>query len=89
MSAKPTFVDIIRRWPTMADLADDLDLPYERVKMWRVRNSIRAKYWPAIVDAAARRGYVDITTEVLTMAAAGHDDDTDSHGSSRFVQRAA
>lgn len=64
-----TFAQIIECWENKAVLADDLDMPYERVAQWYKRNSIRPKYWQAIVDAAARRGYACVTMEALTAAA--------------------
>lgn len=64
-----TFAEIIECWENRAVLAADLDMPYERVAQWYKRNSIRPKYWAAIVTAAQSRGYGRVTMEALTAAA--------------------
>lgn len=63
-----TFQSIISKWPSCAELARDIDQPYERVRMWSYRKSIPAKYWASIVEAAKKRGY-DIDQSALVSAA--------------------
>lgn len=74
-----TFSEVIDRWPSMTAFAKDIGVPYRRVRSWRQRSSIRATYFQAIVDAAASRGYTDITAAVLLDAAARRGMVTDDH----------
>ena len=64
-----TFAAIIELWPTIAEFAVDVGVPYERAKMWRARNSIRAEHFEAIIKAAKARGFHGVTAETLTEAA--------------------
>lgn len=43
-------------WPTTADLASDLGVPYTTAASWRARGSIPAKHDMDLVAAAAARG---------------------------------
>lgn len=56
-------------WPTVADLAADLDFKYVTVAAWKQRNFIQPMYWPAIISAAQKRGIEGVTYETLTHAA--------------------
>lgn len=58
---------IHRIWPTMAELAADLGLPYQTVASWKARGRIPAHYDGEIIEAAKRRGEV-ITFEQLAAA---------------------
>ncbi len=51
------FDELIRRWGTMADFANETKQPYERVKRWRALNNIKPKYWPSVKAAAWARGW--------------------------------
>jgi hypothetical protein len=62
--------NILRIWPTMADLAADLGIPYQTVAAWKNRGRIPATYDVQIVDAAKARG-VPLTFEALAVARAG------------------
>lgn len=57
--------DVIGAWPTVAELARDLGVPYQTVAAWKQRDSIRPEYWHDIVRAAQRRGHPEITAELL------------------------
>jgi hypothetical protein len=57
--------DILKAWPSLAEFARDLGVPYQTAAAWKVRESIARKYWLAIVDAAQRRGHFEITTDLL------------------------
>ncbi len=56
---------IIAQWPSTADLGRDLGLPYSTVAAWKQRGSIPVAYWQRLVHAAQRRGYRDITGDLL------------------------
>lgn len=43
-------------WPTTADLATDLGVPYTTAASWRVRGNIPAKHDLDLIAAAAARG---------------------------------
>lgn len=60
-----TVANVIAAWPSMAELARDLDVPYTTVAAWKQRGLIRSEYWYDIVQAARRRGHPEITAELL------------------------
>jgi hypothetical protein len=61
--------DIISRWPSAEVFADDLGLKWRsHGRVMRLRNSIPETYWQAVAEAAKRRGYADITSEVIAKA---------------------
>lgn len=68
-SPPATFRDTLRLWPTFADAASDLSIPYERVAQWAKRDSVPAEYWPALVNAARTRGF-PVDLELLAALAA-------------------
>ncbi len=47
---------IFTLWPTTADLASDLGVPYTTAASWRARGNIPAKHDMDLVAAAAARG---------------------------------
>lgn len=65
-----TFTDVINRWETVADFAADLCIPYQTGAAWRQRNSIPAQRWGSVVSAAAKRGFFDVTVELLASISA-------------------
>jgi hypothetical protein len=60
-----TVADVIAAWPSVAELARDLGIPYPTVAAWKQRGFIRPEYWHDIVRAARRRGHPEITAELL------------------------
>lgn len=68
--AMRTFADVINRWETVAEFATDLCIPYQTAAAWRQRNSIPSPRWGAVVEAAARRGFFEITVELLASISA-------------------
>lgn len=60
--------DIINIWPTVADFARDVGIPYSLAKCWRRRGSIPAAHWVAVIRAADRRG-LPVSLETLAQAA--------------------
>ncbi len=65
-----SFSDVIALWPSLADFAAEVGVPYGHAKQWRMRDSIPAARWTALVEAAERRG-VHLTTERLAQIAKG------------------
>jgi hypothetical protein len=53
-------------WPSDADLARDIGVPYSTVSAWKQRQSIPAAYWQDLVRAAKARGIKGVTADVLT-----------------------
>lgn len=60
-----THSDIINRWPTLTDFADDIGVPYVTAKAMRRRGSIPSCYWVRVVGAAHKRAISDITFKLL------------------------
>lgn len=54
-------------WPSLVDLASDIEVPADRVKKWPQRGSIPPEYWPSMIAAAAKRGR-ELTAEHLMNA---------------------
>lgn len=81
-----TFADIIDLWPSIEALADDIGAPYERVRAWRHRSSVRAVHFAAIAAAAEKRGLSQVTIGALVAAAAKSGS---SPGASRFDHHVA
>lgn len=48
---------IFSLWPTLSDLARDLDKPYQTVAAWSRRGSIPARYDLDLIDCARKRGH--------------------------------
>lgn len=57
-------------WPTMAELAADLEKPYTTVAAWKQRGSIPAKYDTKMIQAARGRGHT-LTYDELAAARDG------------------
>jgi hypothetical protein len=64
-----TFRDIIDLWPTIAALADDLGLKYDRVAQWAKRDSIPGPFFADVARAAKGRD-IKVSVEDLVRAAA-------------------
>lgn len=59
-----TYKNIIALWPSMKALSTDLAVKHETVIKWRLRDSIPAKYWSDLIEAANDRG-LDVTLKQL------------------------
>lgn len=70
MSEPSSFREVIDLWPQIADLARDLDEPYETVNQWKKRDSVPAWAHSRVVRAAHTRGFKQITHELLDDLAA-------------------
>lgn len=76
----PAIHDIFKIWDPLADMARDLNLPYQTVAKWAQRERIPSESWQAVIEAAKRKGRV-VTLEQLANAnpprqSAGANDDT-------------
>jgi len=67
-----TFADIIDRWPSLQDFADDIGVKYVTAQLMRHRNSIAPNHWKALVSGAEMRRIEGVTLEALAEIAA-HD----------------
>jgi len=52
-------------WPSDAELARDLGVPYPTVAAWKQRGSIPAAYWRQLVRAARARQLTQVTADLL------------------------
>ena len=64
-----TYKDIVSRWPSVGDLASDLNVPADLVRKWVVRNRIPVGYWHTMTKAAEKR---HIKLEVSEMVLLEH-----------------
>ena len=71
-----TFADLIGQWPqatngagrklsSIRTFADDVGISYGKAQMMKLRSSVAADYWPALLDAAKARS-VPLTHKDLT-----------------------
>lgn len=58
--------DIIDKWPTLSAYASDIGVAYVTAQVMRYRGSIHVRHWDAVVDAALKRGWQDVTHELLS-----------------------
>jgi hypothetical protein len=67
MSSPPitNFSDVIARWNSVADFAGDIGVDRKHAHGMRLRRSIPPYYWPHVVKGALKRGYPEITHELL------------------------
>lgn len=63
-----THSDIIDQWPSLAEFAHDLSVPYGTAKAMRRRGSIPAVYWNVIVASASRRSINGVGLQELANA---------------------
>jgi hypothetical protein len=66
--------DIFAVWPSDADLARDIGVPYPTVAAWKQRGSVPVAYWRALLRAARKRGFRQITANLLVDLHAASDD---------------
>ncbi|AXV15089.1 hypothetical protein CYG48_04870 [Neorhizobium sp. SOG26] len=65
-----THAEIINKWPSLSDFADDLGIQYGTAKAMRRRGSIPPEHWLKVTYQAVCRGIPGITLEVLAAAVA-------------------
>jgi len=63
----PALQDIFQIWDSLADMARDLDLPYQTVAKWAQRERIPSEAWSAVIEAAKLEGH-ELTFEQLAKA---------------------
>lgn len=63
-----THADIINKWPSLSDFADDLAIEYGTAKAMRRRASIPVNHWNKVVAKAAERSIEGISLEVLVQS---------------------
>lgn len=56
---------IIDRWGNRAAFAREVGVDYQVARQWCNRNSIPSEYWMDVVNAAQRRGFPDISLDLL------------------------
>lgn len=59
------FAPIIRRWPTVPEFARDVGCTVPAAGQWMHNDSIPAAWFAAVVRAAIKRGFNDITLDLL------------------------
>jgi uncharacterized protein YjcR len=72
-----SFADVIARWPSIDDLAADLDQKPDTVRKWKQRRNIPADYWLDLIRSARKRR-ISLDERTLVRIAAS----TASNGSS-------
>jgi hypothetical protein len=65
-----THAEIINKWPTLSDFADDLGVQYGTAKAMRRRSSIPSEHWLTVIAKAGDRDIDGISLEVLAAAVA-------------------
>lgn len=59
--------ELVERWPSLSEFADDLGVPYDTAKGMRRRGAIDSSYWTRVVASASRRGLAGVTYERLAI----------------------
>lgn len=63
---KPNSItELIDKWATIGDFANDLGCGYEAARKMRTRNAMAPKYWASFVEVCAERGIKGVTFEWL------------------------
>jgi hypothetical protein len=65
-----THAEIINKWPSLSEFADDLGVQYGTAKAMRRRASIPPEHWLTVTYKAAAREIRGVTLEVLASAVA-------------------
>lgn len=60
-----SFRDLIALWPNAEELAWDTRVKGTIARAWKHRNNIPPRYWPRVLRAAAKRGYHQVTIDLL------------------------
>ncbi len=60
-----SFQEVLDKWPSMADLADDLGEKIHTVRKWHSRNRIPSSKWTSLIEAGKKR-HIKITPRMLT-----------------------
>lgn len=63
-----SFADVVNQWPSMGDMAADMQANYDTIRKWRDRNSIPSSMWFEVLRAAKRRR-IELDAESLIILA--------------------
>ena len=66
-----TFAELIEKFGGAAKLAGEIGEQANAIRQWSARNSIPARHWHSIVEAAARLQVPGVTFEALAGVASG------------------
>ena len=69
--AVTSFRNRFGRWQTLCSFAADIGVSQNTAKKMRQRNSIASEHWASVAAAAKRRGYGEITLDLLQQSKAG------------------
>ncbi len=59
------FRELIERWPSVKDFAEEVKLDYQTCYSMYRRNSIAPQHWPKVIKAAKKRGFKNVTETKL------------------------
>jgi DNA-binding transcriptional regulator YiaG len=65
INAMRDITDVFSIWPSQADMARDLGLPYQTVAKWHQRERIPQENWLDVIEAAARREKLVTAADLL------------------------
>lgn len=60
--------DILAQWPSLAELAADLNVPYDTAKSWRRRGRVPASRWSLLIEKGRTRGIVISVNDLMKAA---------------------
>jgi hypothetical protein len=66
-----SFADIVRQWPSMGEMAADMQQQYDTIRKWRDRDSIPSAMWFDLLRAAKRRKIVLSAEDLILLARNG------------------
>lgn len=69
MAKLPTFGELLRRWPSDKDLAQDLKTTPEHARGMRRNSAVKPRYWPGLIMGARRRKIPGVTNSLLQQIA--------------------
>lgn len=68
MTEESPIRELIDRWPTRREMADDVGSKEAAVHKWARAGRIPSQRQAAVVEAARRRGFDDVTAEWMLLA---------------------
>jgi hypothetical protein len=61
--------DIFRIWPSIKDMADDINQLPDTVSRWKLRRRIPEDAWPKIIERAAAREQLVTASQIMKLNA--------------------